>query len=49
MVLLGAIVAAVVSFVTVKWLLRYVQTHTFTAFGWYRISLAVVIVILMWQ
>ena len=23
--------------VAVKWLLRYVQTHTFVAFGWYRI------------
>jgi len=43
MVCLGTIVAAVVSFVAVKWLLRYVQTHTFTAFGWYRIGLAILI------
>ncbi len=42
MVLLGFFVAAGVSFVAVKWLLRYVQTHTFTAFGWYRIALAAV-------
>ena len=35
MVLLASVVAAVVSFVAVKWLLRYVQTHTFIAFGWY--------------
>jgi undecaprenyl-diphosphatase len=40
MVGLGFIVAAVVSFIAVKWLLRYVQTHTFIAFGWYRIALA---------
>jgi undecaprenyl-diphosphatase len=39
MVALGFVVSAVVSFVVVKWLLRYVQTHTFTAFGWYRIAL----------
>ena len=45
MVLLGFAVSAVVSFIAVKWLLRYVQTHTFTAFGWYRIGLAVVIAI----
>ena len=38
-------VAAVVSFLAVKWLLRYVQTHTFIAFGWYRIALAMVIFI----
>jgi len=47
MVLLGSLVAAVVSFIAVKWLLRYVQTHTFTAFGWYRIGLAVLIALAM--
>ncbi len=40
MLALGFVVSAAVSFVAVKWLLRYVQTHTFTAFGWYRIVLA---------
>jgi undecaprenyl-diphosphatase len=47
MVALGTIVAAIISFVAVRWLLRYVQTHTFTAFGWYRIGLALVILLLM--
>ena len=47
MVCLGTMVAAVVSFVAVKWLLRYVQTHTFTAFGWYRIGMAIFIFILL--
>jgi undecaprenyl-diphosphatase len=37
MVILASLVSAVVSFIAVKWLLRYVQTHTFVAFGWYRI------------
>jgi undecaprenyl-diphosphatase len=37
MVILSTMIAAVVSFIAVKWLLRYVQTHTFNAFGWYRI------------
>jgi undecaprenyl-diphosphatase len=32
------LVAGGVSFVTVKWLLRYVQTHSFAAFGAYRIA-----------
>jgi len=45
LILLASAVAAAVSFVTVKWLLRYVQTHTFIAFGWYRIALALVIFI----
>jgi len=47
MVTLGFIVAAVVSFVAVKWLLGYVRTHTFILFGWYRIALAIVIGILL--
>jgi undecaprenyl-diphosphatase len=46
-VALGTIVAALVSFVAVKWLLRYVQTHTFTVFGWYRIAMALVIFLLL--
>jgi undecaprenyl-diphosphatase len=45
MVVLGFLVAAAVSFVAVKWLLHYIQTHTFTAFGWYRIALAIVVFI----
>jgi undecaprenyl-diphosphatase len=40
LVLLGFLVSAVVSFIAVKWLLRYIQTHTFVVFGWYRIALA---------
>ena len=43
LLLLATVVSAVVSFIAVKWLLRYVQTHTFTAFGWYRIAVAVVV------
>ncbi len=37
MLALGFIVAAIVSFIAVKWLLRYVQSHTFVNFGIYRI------------
>ncbi|MEI8243489.1 MAG: undecaprenyl-diphosphate phosphatase [bacterium] len=40
---IGLVVAAAVSFVVVKWLLGYVRTHTFTAFGWYRIGMAALI------
>ena len=32
-------VSAVTAFVSVRWLLRYIETHTFVAFGWYRIAL----------
>lgn len=32
-----AVISAIVAFISVKWLLRYVQSNTFEAFGWYRI------------
>jgi len=41
------LVSGVVSFVVVKWLLGYVRTHTFRVFGWYRIALGVVILLLV--
>jgi undecaprenyl-diphosphatase len=47
LVLLATAIAAVVSFIAVKWLLRYIQTHTFNLFGWYRIALAIVIFLLL--
>jgi undecaprenyl-diphosphatase len=45
MLALASVVAAVVSFIAVKWLLRYVQTHTFVAFGWYRIAVGIAILL----
>ncbi len=33
----GFVVSAIVAFIAVKWLLRYIQTHRFTPFAWYRI------------
>ncbi len=41
MILLGSLVAAVTAFAVVKWLLRFVQTHTFVGFAWYRIVLGI--------
>ena len=38
MLALGTVVSAVVAFLSVKWLLKFVQTHSFVAFGWYRIA-----------
>lgn len=47
MILMATAIAAVVSFIAVKWLLRYVQTHTFIAFGYYRIAVGIVILVLL--
>lgn len=35
------VVSAIVAFIAVKWLLRYIQTHKFTVFAWYRLAAGV--------
>jgi undecaprenyl-diphosphatase len=40
---IGFIVSGIVAFIAVKWLLRYVQSHRFTLFAWYRIVLGAVL------
>jgi undecaprenyl-diphosphatase len=37
-------VSTLVGFIVVKWLLRYIQTHTYRPFGWYRIGLGLVLI-----
>jgi len=46
LLLLGTVVSAVAALIVVRWLIRYVQTHTFVVFGWYRIALGVAILVL---
>jgi undecaprenyl-diphosphatase len=47
LLVLGFLTGAAVSFLAVRWLLRYVQTHTFELFGWYRIGLAILLLLLL--
>ena len=47
LVLLGTLTAAITAFAAVKWLLRFIQTHTFVGFGWYRIILGVALLLLL--
>ena len=42
---LGTLVSAVAAFLVVRWLIRWVQTHSFAAFGWYRIALGLAMMI----
>ncbi|MDZ4743311.1 MAG: undecaprenyl-diphosphate phosphatase [Verrucomicrobiota bacterium] len=34
---IGFVSSAIAAFFAVKWLLKFIQTHTFVVFGWYRI------------
>lgn len=49
LILLASVAAAVTAFIVVKWLLRFVQTHTFVGFGWYRIVLGGALLIFAWK
>jgi len=42
---IGLVAAFVSAFVCVRWLLRYVASHDFTAFAWYRIGFGLLILI----
>ena len=37
----------VTAFIAVKWLLRYIQSHRFTAFAVYRVALGVALLLLL--
>ena len=39
----GSLTAFVSAFICVRWLLRYIATHDFTVFAWYRIAFGLVI------
>ncbi len=43
---IGMIVAFLVSFVIIRWLMGYIRKHSFKVFGYYRIALGIVVLIL---
>ena len=43
--LVGMVVAFVVSVLSIKWLMAYVRRHDFKVFGWYRIVLGIVVIV----
>lgn len=45
--ILGMIVAYAVSIIAIKFLMNYIKKHDFTVFGWYRIVLGVLVLIMM--
>ena len=42
----GTLAAFVSAFVCVRWLLRYIATHDFSVFAWYRIAFGMIVLIL---
>ncbi|TMG77059.1 MAG: undecaprenyl-diphosphate phosphatase [Betaproteobacteria bacterium] len=44
----GSIAAFVSAFVVVRWLIRYVATHDFRPFAWYRIAFGLLVLLTFW-
>lgn len=44
----GFIVAFITAILAIKFFLSYIKKHTFTVFGWYRIGLVALVLIVMW-
>ena len=45
----GFVVSFVSAWMCVRWLLRYIATHDFTPFAWYRIVFGVVVLATAWS
>ncbi len=45
---LGAFAAFVSAFICVRWLLRFISTHDFTIFAWYRIVFGLLVLVTAW-
>ncbi len=45
---LGAFAAFVSAFLCVRWLLRFISTHDFTVFAWYRIVFGLLVLVTAW-
>jgi undecaprenyl-diphosphatase len=42
---IGLLASFVSAYLCIRWLLRYVSTHDFTAFAWYRIVFGVIVIV----
>jgi undecaprenyl-diphosphatase len=42
---IGTVAAFISAFLCVRWLLRYISSHTFTAFAWYRIAFGLLVLV----
>ena len=44
---LSSLVSCLVAWVSIRWLLRYVSTHSFAVFAWYRLAFGSIILIVL--
>ena len=49
MFLVGLLFAFISAWLCIRWLLRYIATHTFVGFAWYRIAFGIVVLFTAWS
>ena len=49
MFLVGLVFSFASAWICVRWLLRYISTHTFVPFAWYRIAFGIVVLATAWS
>ncbi|QHJ01114.1 undecaprenyl-diphosphate phosphatase [Xylophilus rhododendri] len=49
MFIVGLVFSFISAWICVRWLLRYIATHSFTAFAWYRIVFGIVVLATAWS
>ncbi len=49
LLVVGTVVSFLVAWIVVRWLLRYIATHSFVPFAWYRIAFGGVVLLTWWQ
>lgn len=47
LIALGTLVSGISAFMVVRWLIRFVQSHTFNGFAWYRLALGIALFVAM--
>jgi len=45
----GLVFSFISAWLCVRWLLRYISTHSFSPFAWYRIAFGIVVLITAWS
>ncbi len=48
MFLVGLVVSFLAAWVCVRWLLKFISSHSFVPFAWYRIAFGVVVLLTWW-
>jgi undecaprenyl-diphosphatase len=46
-ILLGTSVSFVIALIVIRYFLTYIRSHSFTIFGWYRIIIGIILLIIL--